>query len=98
MKIRYVYGTTIEDRRRAIKNLQFALEDQYMWYMCTKYRPNKTAIAKGKFSAWITRENFNLACKAIINAMDPVYFYQFEKDGLELDPEKIKAFSEWDKG
>jgi hypothetical protein len=94
-KVRYDYSPGLKDRRKAIANLQFALEDKRPWFMCTKYRPNKTAIAKGKFSNWITKDNFDLACKAIFNATDVIYFYQFE-DMVELDEQKITKFTNWD--
>lgn len=95
-KVRHVYGTSLDDRKRAIANLQFALEDKALWYMNTKFKPNKTAIAKGKFANWITRDTFDQACKAIIHATDPIYFYTFGEDMVELDGQKITEFANWD--
>jgi hypothetical protein len=93
-KLRHTYGTNLADRKRAIQNLQFALEDKTPWFMNTKFKPNETALAKGKFANWITRENFDLACKAIINATDPIYFYQFD-DMPEASDEQLNMLMNW---
>jgi hypothetical protein len=89
-----VYGTTRAERQKAIQNLQFALEDRRPWFMNTKFKPNATALAKGKFANWITKENFDQACKAIFNATDPIYFYQFT-DMPEVSDEQLKLLMDW---
>lgn len=88
---RYVYSNDLEGKRRAISNLQFALEDKNLWYMNTKFKPNETAIVKGKFANWITRDTFDQACKAIKYALEPISFYQFD-DIEEYNPKKSLDF------
>lgn len=82
---RNIYLNDETGKRKAIANIQFALEDIHPWFMNAKFKPNETAIAKGKFANWVTHETFDLACKAILNALEPIYLYQFE-DTLELNP------------
>jgi hypothetical protein len=83
-KTRIIYSNDLVGRRKAIANLQFALEDSKPWFLNVKYRPNNTAIVKHSFATWITKDTFDKACKAIFNALEPIYFYQFS-DMEEMD-------------
>ena len=73
---RVMFDNTLEGKKRAIKHLQYTLEDSRPWYLNCPYRTAGMEI--GDFNNWLILDTFDMACFAIKNATRDIIFYQME--------------------
>lgn len=77
-RARHVYPNTMEGKKKAIRNLQWALEDRCTWYMNCPYTTELGNADICNYANWIVRDTFDLACLAIKRATKEIRFYQFD--------------------
>lgn len=75
-----MFDNTLEGKKRAIRHLQYALEDPRLWYLNCPYRTAGLEI--GDFNNWLILDTFDFACFAIKNATREIIFYQMDATTL----------------
>jgi hypothetical protein len=74
--VRHIYSNSVEGRKKAIRNLQFALEDSQTWYLSCEYKVGTSGPGIMNFNQWIILATFDDACYAIAHATKEIKFYQ----------------------
>lgn len=77
---RVIFENTLEGKKRAIRQLQYAVEDSRAWYLNCPYRTIGLEI--GNFNNWLILDTFDMACFAIKNASRDIIFYQMDATPL----------------
>lgn len=82
-QVRHVYHNTALGKNQAIRNLQFALEDNKPWYLSCAWKHQNRAA--GTFNQWVLRDTFDDACHAIRFASHEIKFFQINATEVEDD-------------
>lgn len=77
---RVIFENTLEGKKRAIRHLQYAVEDPRAWYLNCPYRTAGLEI--GAFNNWLIIDTFDMACFAIKNASRDIIFYQMDPPSI----------------